>query len=151
MHICITLQSTALWSELWFLNCPAVTTMIVQLTVLYACHQGPRPSASTVRMPTTANMATRPLYSSPSNCKLVRSQVTIRSTADFACNVTGKDRCLTSQPMRLCELSDSSGGFPQVAPSLRGSKPRSPAAQTSSRGPSGKTSQTAWLGNQATP
>lgn len=60
--------------------------MIVQLTVLYACHQGPRPSASTVRMPTTANMATRPLYSSPSNCTLVRSQVTLRSTADSACN-----------------------------------------------------------------
>jgi hypothetical protein len=37
-------------------------------TVLYACHQGPLPKASTVRMPTTASNATRPLYSSPSNC-----------------------------------------------------------------------------------
>lgn len=56
--------------------------MLVQLTVLYACHQGPRPSASTVRMPTTANIATRPLYSSPSNCTFVRRLV----MADFACN-----------------------------------------------------------------
>jgi hypothetical protein len=38
------------------------------LTVLYACHQGPRPNTSTVRIPTTASIATRPLYSSPSSC-----------------------------------------------------------------------------------
>ena len=43
--------------ELHELNIKAVG----RLTVLYACHQGPRPKASTVRIPTTASMATRPL------------------------------------------------------------------------------------------